>query len=632
MWKSWLILQFLSLTCKGNQDAKRLYSNLLANYDRLIRPVANSSDRLTVHMRLKLSQVIGIDMKRQILTTNVWVEQEWADYKLSWNPADYGGVKHLHVPSQDIWLPDIVLYNNADGNYEVTIMTKAILNWNGKVNWNPPAIYKSYCGIDVEFFPFDEQECWMKFGSWTYDGFMLDLRHMNQLPTNNSIGIAMDLRDFYISTEWDVMEVPAQRNEKYYPCCEEPYPDIVFSLKLRRKTLFYTVNLIIPCMGISFLTVLVFYLPSDSGEKVSLSISILLSLTVFFLLLAEIIPPTSLVVPLLGKFVLFTMILDTFSICVTVVVLNVHFRSPQTHTMAPWVRRVFIHILPRLLVMRRPGQSNKKDGHHTAAAAAVMAATAKESAGFDDLAGSQPMLHNNGTMNSAVGSNMYGSGSTKMMHVMDHDAADYYKKLLPPPPAPHKNGGNNAHLESTTSASTHRWMVTSTDGVASTTTSVPNHRHHRSSGDVGGGAGSSTCGSDEDFKIFDNSCEVHGGVLGYGGYQPSFGCPEVYRALDGVRYIAECTMREEESSKVKEDWKYVAMVMDRLFLWIFTVAVLVGSAGIILQAPALYDTRAAIDVELSEIEAATAKPLSEVGGGKIYIWSDENIGGYNEYC
>ena len=41
---------------------------------------------------------------------------------------------------------------------------------------------------------------------------------------------------------------------------------------MRRKTLFYTVNLIIPCMGISFLTVLVFYLPSDSGEKVRLTI------------------------------------------------------------------------------------------------------------------------------------------------------------------------------------------------------------------------------------------------------------------------------------------------------------------------------------------------------------------------
>lgn len=44
--------------------------------------------------------------------------------------------------------------------------------------------------------------------------------------------------------------------------------DITFNVTMRRKTLFYTVNLIIPCVGITFLTILVFYLPSDSGEKV----------------------------------------------------------------------------------------------------------------------------------------------------------------------------------------------------------------------------------------------------------------------------------------------------------------------------------------------------------------------------
>lgn len=74
------------------------------------------------------------------------------------------------------------------------------------------------------------------------------------------------------------------------------------------------------------LSVLVFYLPSDSGEKISLCISILLSLTVFFLLLVEIIPPTSLTVPLLGKYLLFTMILVTLSVVVTIAVLNVNFR------------------------------------------------------------------------------------------------------------------------------------------------------------------------------------------------------------------------------------------------------------------------------------------------------------------
>lgn len=56
-------------------------------------------------------------------------------------------------------------------------------------------------------------------------------------------------------------------------------------------------------------------------------------------------------------------------------------------------------------------------------------------------------------------------------------------------------------------------------------------------------------------------------------------------------------------SQVKEDWKYVAMVLDRLFLWLFTIAVVVGTAGIILQAPTLYDTRVPIDITMSQIAA-----------------------------
>ena len=80
--------------------------------------------------------------------------------------------------------------------------------------------------------------------------------------------VGIDLTEFYMSVEWDILEVPAKRNVKFYTCCDEPYLDITFNITMRRKTLFYTVNLIIPCMGISFLTVLVFYLPSDSGEKV----------------------------------------------------------------------------------------------------------------------------------------------------------------------------------------------------------------------------------------------------------------------------------------------------------------------------------------------------------------------------
>ena len=190
----------------------------------------------------------------------------------------------------------------------------------------------------------------------------VDLKHMNQEAGNNVVELGIDLSEFYLSVEWDILDVPATKNvESYNPEMDENehgggeegheeklLTDITFILTMRRKTLFYTVNLIIPCVGISFLTVLVFYLPADSGEKVifssllnkvsitlkvslqvTLCISILLSLTVFFLLLAEIIPPTSLAVPLLGKYLLFTMLLVTFSIFITVGVLNIHFRYPQ---------------------------------------------------------------------------------------------------------------------------------------------------------------------------------------------------------------------------------------------------------------------------------------------------------------
>ena len=76
----------------------------------------------------------------------------------------------FHLFECIIWL---LYFFSADGNFEVTLATKATLWYNGLVEWKPPAIYKSSCEIDVEYFPFDEQTCVMKFGSWTYDGFQV---------------------------------------------------------------------------------------------------------------------------------------------------------------------------------------------------------------------------------------------------------------------------------------------------------------------------------------------------------------------------------------------------------------------------------------------------------------------------
>ncbi|XP_051875682.1 neuronal acetylcholine receptor subunit beta-3a isoform X1 [Pristis pectinata] len=319
-----------------------LLKNLFRGYQKWVRPVRNCNDTIKVKFGLEISQLVDVDEKNQLMATNVWLKQEWNDYKLSWNPDDYGGISTIRVPSESIWLPDIVLYENADGRFESSLMTKAIVKYNGTVRWTPPASYKSSCTIDVTFFPFDKQNCSMKFGSWTYDGGLVDLILVDE---------DVDQKNFFDNGEWEILNatgIKGIRKDGYYS-----YPFITYSFILRRLPLFYTLFLIVPCLGLSLLTVLVFYSPSDEGEKLSLSTSVLVSLTVFLLLIEEIIPSSSRVIPLIGEYLLFIMIFVTLSIIVTVFVINVHHRSSTTyHPMAPWVKKLFLQTLPRLLCMR----------------------------------------------------------------------------------------------------------------------------------------------------------------------------------------------------------------------------------------------------------------------------------------
>ncbi|TRZ02158.1 hypothetical protein DNTS_007277 [Danionella cerebrum] len=351
--KTALLLVIICSCCeKTHSHAEdELFKKLFDGYNKWSRPVPNTSDVVIVKFGLSIAQLIDVDEKNQMMTTNVWLKQEWNDYKLRWKPADYDNVTSIRVPSELIWVPDIVLYNNADGEFAVTHMTKAHLFHTGKVRWVPPAIYKSSCSIDVTFFPFDQQNCKMKFGSWTYDKAKIDLERIEN---------TVDLKDYWESGEWAIINAVGTYNTKKYDCCHEIYPDITYFFIIRRLPLFYTINLIIPCLLISCLTVLVFYLPSDCGEKITLCISVLLSLTVFLLLITEIIPSTSLVIPLIGEYLLFTMIFVTLSIVITVFVLNVHHRSPSTHKMPCWVHSVFLDLIPRWLFMRRPAPDSRR--------------------------------------------------------------------------------------------------------------------------------------------------------------------------------------------------------------------------------------------------------------------------------
>ncbi|GLV43078.1 nicotinic Acetylcholine Receptor alpha6 [Carabus blaptoides fortunei] len=327
---------------------KRLLNNLLGPYNILERPVANESEPLEVKFGLTLQQIIDVDEKNQLLITNIWLSLEWNDYNLRWNDSEYGGVKDLRITPNKLWKPDVLMYNSADEGFDGTFQTNVVVKHNGSCLYVPPGIFKSTCKIDITWFPFDDQHCDMKFGSWTYDGNQLDL------VLNSEDG--GDLSDFITNGEWYLIGMPGKKNTIVYQCCPEPYVDVTFTIQIRRRTLYYFFNLIVPCVLISSMALLGFTLPPDSGEKLTLGVTILLSLTVFLNLVAETLPQVSDAIPLLGTYFNCIMFMVASSVVLTVVVLNYHHRTADIHEMPQWIKSVFLQWLPWILGMSRPGK------------------------------------------------------------------------------------------------------------------------------------------------------------------------------------------------------------------------------------------------------------------------------------
>ncbi|XP_048825564.1 neuronal acetylcholine receptor subunit alpha-7-like [Brienomyrus brachyistius] len=342
----------LNVSLQGEHQ-RRLYKDLMKNYNPLERPVFNDSHSLTVYFSFSLMQIMDVDEKNQVFTANIWLQLYWQDYYLQWNASEYPGVSSVRFPDSLIWKPDILLYNSADERFDATFHTNVLINSSGHCQYLPPGIFKSTCYIDVRWFPFDVQRCDLKFGSWTYGGWLLDLQMLQA-----------DLTGYIPSGEWDLVEVPGRRNEKFYECCKEPYLDVTFTVVMRRRTLYYGLNLLIPCVLISTLALLVFLLPADSGEKISLGITVLLSLTVFMLLVAEIMPATSDSVPLIAQYFATTMVIVGLSVIATVLVLQYHHHDPDGGKMPKWTRVVLLNWCAWFMRMKRPGEDRVRPACH----------------------------------------------------------------------------------------------------------------------------------------------------------------------------------------------------------------------------------------------------------------------------
>lgn len=263
------------------------------------------------------------------------------------------------MPSELVWLPEIVLENNIDGQFGVAYDANVLIYEGGYVSWLPPAIYRSTCAVEVTYFPFDWQNCSLVFRSQTYNAEEVDFVFAADDEGETISKIDIDTEAYTENGEWAIDFCPGLIRRLDGASPGGPgVVDVIYTLIIRRKPLFYVINIIVPCVLISGLVLLAYFLPAQAGgQKCTVSINVLLAQTVFLFLIAQKIPETSLSVPMLGRYLIFVMVVATVIVMNCVIVLNVSLRTPTTHTMSPRLRHVLLELLPRLLGSGAPPEA-----------------------------------------------------------------------------------------------------------------------------------------------------------------------------------------------------------------------------------------------------------------------------------
>lgn len=230
---------FLLLTIRGTRadngddpvipDEARLYKFLVDRYDQIsphrqVIPVLNVSQTQKLKFGVTLISIVDADPAAWTVTLNVWERYSWTDAFLTWDPAEFGGLDSLRMAESDVWLPDVVLYNAAEPE-PARAEVRVVVTSDGGVLYIPRVQHRVSCQAVQADAPGAMWSCDMKFGSWVFDGFRMDLDFYN-----DEAGINID--DFIENPAYAILEHDARKDTKYYPCCAEPYPSLTFKLKL----------------------------------------------------------------------------------------------------------------------------------------------------------------------------------------------------------------------------------------------------------------------------------------------------------------------------------------------------------------------------------------------------------------
>ena len=279
---------------------KQLQTDLLTGYDTSIRPRRNLSEAVEVNMTFTIHVVLEFDIASQKLTLMGFFLFYWVDEILVWNASDYNNIAMVQLPVQKVWTPNFIYMAAFDGRGLIPKDTGVVsVSSTGYIDWSADSKYQLICEVYIKFFPFDKQICSMML--YIDDTTM---RQVNLVPLETDGSLAQ----FSPNSAWKLNRYSFAR--QYYMGVSI----VEVKMELERRPEFYMYTIIAPLILLSVLSVCVFIVPTESGEKGSIAVTIFLSYGVFLTMISNELPHNSINVSYLLIYILFLLVLSVIAV------------------------------------------------------------------------------------------------------------------------------------------------------------------------------------------------------------------------------------------------------------------------------------------------------------------------------
>ena len=323
---STFILYLPNINGASVDNVKTLHADLMYGYNRYVRPVTNQTKAVNVYVGLSIIALQEFDEVHEKFSFVGVFRVLWTDENLKWDPANHSGINEVFMGYKDVWVPEIILTNPSE-KLDSFGKDWQLIRYNsyGVASWYPGDLIKATCAIDAYYFPFDIQECTLEVYAWGYAYQEVELVALT------------DFVETALMSEhgsWSLIQTKARAEVVSHTSKAS------FVFRFVRKPQYIIVNVMLPVVFLCLLNVLVFLLPAESGERISYSITVLLSIAVFMTIVSDTLPKTSEPLPLISYYMMTA--LSTGALITFLAILNMRlFHSRSDSAVPNWLFRIY---------------------------------------------------------------------------------------------------------------------------------------------------------------------------------------------------------------------------------------------------------------------------------------------------